>query len=100
MWSPSFELLVRVVQETPKSLQDIAVPPACLPGEKDKSISEDTMCAWKQIQRPWAGTDLKTSSLRNSFHGTRQHHAEIQKREATNSPTQTTVLPSYYVHKQ
>lgn len=83
---PTFELLSRVVQETPKTFY------CCCPWlskMEEKSLLLKTAHISEAWPRGlWTTTDLKTFSLRSSFHGTRRHQAGFQRREVTNRFTQ------------
>ena len=49
--------------------------------------ADNTMHSGHRTQRTWTGSELKTSSLRTSFHVNRRHHASFQRKEAnTSSP--------------
>lgn len=54
----SFELLVRIVQETPKTLQNIVITFGCLPEVEGKSLLLKTPCTSETEPRGCgAGTD-------------------------------------------
>lgn len=62
---------------------------------------------WPQNLELSSGSDLKASSLRNSFHPTRRQRASFQRREAAHSPIQLclwkhqparTASLRYYIH--
>lgn len=94
------ELLVRAVQETPKTYSLLLLHFVTHHAEVEgKFLFLNMSCTSEAEPRgPWAGTKLKDSSTRSSsFHGTRGHHISFQRRQATKNPTQ--FLPIKKVYK-
>lgn len=83
----SFELLFRVIQETPKVLQIIAIGLWLFPRVESKCLLLKIPFTLDTGLRAPAKTDLSVSFLWTSFHGTRRLHVSIQRMEATNNPT-------------
>lgn len=81
---PSFELLVRAVQETPKTYGLLLLPLVTPQGWKFSPY-----CRRHQALQNWdpEAPKLKLTCLRTSFYSTRRCFASFQRREATNSPT-------------
>lgn len=71
---------------SPKTLQVIAIFHGVALKEETESIFLKTLCMGPK--GPWAGSYLKASSLRTSFHGKRWHHASFQRRKANNNLNQ------------
>lgn len=85
-----FEFLVIWVQETIKTIYAPAIADGCLPKVEDRFLLVKASCMLDTGLRIWAGSDLKASTLRMSFH-------RIWSREVTNSPTQLWHLGSTIV---
>lgn len=87
---PSFELLLRIVQETSKHKAHrlLLLPSVACPGGR-LPVAEDITCTSDLGSRgPRDGTDLNACFLGTSFHGTNRCYTSFQRRKATNSPTQ------------
>lgn len=90
MWELPFEFLVIWVQETIKTIYATAIADGCLPKVEDRFLLVKASYMLDTGLRIWAGSDLKASTLRMSFH-------RIWSREVTNSPTQLWHLGSTIV---
>lgn len=87
---PSFERLIRIVQETPQTYRVflmLLVAPRC--GWLRPLLLKTPCTSNTETRVPWAEADLNGSSLRTNFHGTRRRYTNFQ------GGKQPTALPSY-----
>lgn len=77
---PAFELLLKIVQETPKHYRQLLSPLVVL----SKRLSLNCWrhyTLWTQDQKTRVESDLKASSLGTVSHGSRRCHVSFQRRE-------------------
>lgn len=90
MWGTPFWVLGHWVQETIKTIYATAIADGCLPKVEGRFLLVKASCMLDTGRRIWAGSDLKASTLRMSFH-------RIWSWEVSNSPTQLWHLGSTIV---